>query len=108
MRKKVNCRAPFPAVAGSRKRREKAPYSFAKLLALGEYAAGVAHKMNNLLGIISGNAQYLLARVKDKDPGDLTEEDLKEIRDCLSIIMEDGDYLGAIARKFSEFTHKGK
>ena len=76
----------------------------AKLQALGEYTAGAAHKINNLLGVISGNAQYLLARVKEKKPGDLTEEDLKEIRSSLNIIMEKGDSLGGITKKLLELT----
>ena len=94
MRKKVNCRAPL-----------KVPYNHAKLQALGKFTAGAAHKINNQLNVISGNAEYLLARVKEKDPGSLTEEDLKEIRDCLNIIIEKGDdikkgdYLGAMAKK---------
>ena len=78
----------------------------AKLQALGEYTAGAAHKMNNLLSIVSGNAQYLLATVKEKAPGNMTEEDLKEIRDSLIIIMEKGDCLGAIAKKILELTGK--
>jgi signal transduction histidine kinase len=80
----------------------------AKLQALGEYAAGAAHKINNMLCVISGNTQYLLARVKEKDPGSLTEEDLKEIRDSLNMIIEKGDCLGAIAKKLLEFTAKAK
>ena len=77
----------------------------ARLQALGEYAAGVSHKINNLLSVVSGNAQYLLARVKEKNLGSLTEEDLKEIRDSLMIIMEKGDCLGAIAKKMLELSH---
>lgn len=78
----------------------------AKLLALGEYVAGVSHKINNLLSVVSGNAQYLSARVKEKNLGSLTEEDLKEIRDSLNIITEKGDCLGAIAKKLLELTGK--
>ena len=78
----------------------------AKLQALGEYTAGAAHKINNLLGVISGNTQYLLARIKEKKSGELTGEDLKELRESLSIIMEKGDCLGAIAKKLSELTGK--
>ena len=80
----------------------------AKLQALGEYAAGVSHKINNLLSVVSGNTQYLLARVKEKNLGSLTEEDLKEIRDSLIIIMEKGDCLGAIAKKLLELTAEAK
>ena len=80
----------------------------AKLQALGEYTAGAAHKINNILCVISGNAQYLLARIKDKDLGSLTEEDFKEIRDYLNIITEKGDCLGAIAKKLLELTAEAK
>ncbi len=77
----------------------------AKLQALGEYTAGAAHKINNMLSIISGNAQYLLARIKEKGSGSLTEEDLKELRDCLNIIMERGDCLSVITKKLLELSH---
>ena len=79
-----------------------------KLQSLGEFSASVAHKINNLLSVISGNAQYLSERIKEKKPGDLTKEDLKEIRGSLNIIMEKGDCLGAIAKKLSEFIPKTK
>ena len=61
---------------------------------LDKITANLVHKMNNLRGVISGNAQYLLERLKKKDLGNLTEEDLKEIRECLRIIMEKCDDLG--------------
>ena len=64
----------------------------------GEYVADAAHKMNNLLGVISGNAQYLLERLKKKYPGSLTEEDIKELRECLNIIMEKSDECCAIVK----------
>jgi signal transduction histidine kinase len=80
----------------------------ANLQALGEYTAGAAHKINNLLSVISGNAQYLLARVKEKDLGSLTEEDIREIRNSLNIITEKGDCLGAIAKKLLELTAEAK
>ena len=80
----------------------------AKLQSLGEFTASVVHKINNLLSVISGNAQYLLARVKERNLGDLTKEDLKEIRGSLNIIMEQSDCLGAIAKKLSELTSKTK
>jgi signal transduction histidine kinase len=74
----------------------------AKLQALGEYTAGISHKINNMLSIISGNAQYLLTRLKEKDLGSLTEEDIKEIRESLNIIMKRGDDCCAIAKKLLE------
>ena len=70
-----------------------------KLRVLGGYTAGTAHKMNNLLGVISGNARYLLETLKEKSIGDLAEKDLKELRECLSIIVEKGDDVGEITKK---------
>jgi PAS domain S-box-containing protein len=34
-----------------------------KMAALGEFVSGTAHEINNPIGIISGNAQYLLAKL---------------------------------------------
>ena len=78
----------------------------AKLQALGEYAASSVHKINNLLCIISGNAQYLSAILEEEEPVDLTQADFKEIRGSLNIIMENVDCLGAIAKKLLELNSK--
>ncbi len=80
----------------------------AKLQALGKFTASVVHEIDNLLGIVSGNAQYLLAKLKERDSGNLTEEDLKDIRDCLNIIMKHNDDVCAIAKKLLELTPEAK
>lgn len=67
----------------------------AKLAALGEMAAGVAHEINNPLGVISGHAEYLgkLAQLR-QDP-DLLED--------LRIIQRNASRAARIIRELLDF-----
>lgn len=51
----------------------------AKLAAIGEMAAGVAHELNNQMTVIIGTAQLLL---RDKEEGSFESEALKDIVNC--------------------------
>src|SRR5450432_482903 len=50
-----------------------------KMDAIGGLAAGVAHDFNNILSVITGHAELVLADLKDSDPN---HESLSEIRDA--------------------------
>lgn len=64
-------------------------YQSERLTALGELAAGVAHEINNPIGIISAYADYLLRQVEGSDP---RREDYEVIRNeaqrCKKIVSE--------------------
>lgn len=64
-------------------------YQSERLTALGELAAGVAHEVNNPIGIISTYAEYLLRKSEETDPN---REDYEVIRDeaqrCKRIVGE--------------------
>ncbi|MBI1870201.1 MAG: response regulator [Chlamydiae bacterium] len=80
----------------------------AKMAALGRCTAGAAHEINNPLGIVSGNAQYILEIFKKKDIKQLTMEDYQEIKESLDVIVRSSERCGAIARNLLRFGRKEK
>ena len=54
----------------------------AKLVAIGEMAAGVAHELNNPMTVMIGNAQLLLRELYEKDEEGTTSEILQDIVNC--------------------------
>ena len=88
-----------------------------KMTALGQFAAGTAHEINNPLSIISGNAQYLLGRLQEmkvsKERVDFLV--IKEVIDGLSMVYQHSlrcssivQRLLAFARGASEILEKRK
>ena len=67
-----------------------------KMEIVGKIAGGVAHDLNNMLQIISGNAQLGLSEIKNGDPG---HDEFKEILDATNRAGELSMKLTALGRK---------
>ncbi len=67
-----------------------------KMEAVGRLAAGVAHDFNNLLTAISGYAELAERGVEDSDP---VNEDIKEVRNCVTRAASLTRQLLAFSRK---------
>jgi len=70
----------------------------AKLLSLGEMAAGIAHEVNNPLAIIAGSHELLLKRPKDKP---IPFSDFKNMADVVSKNVQRISNIIGVLRKFS-------
>lgn len=81
-----------------RKKAEQALIQSAKLKSLGTITAGISHEFNNVLNVISGNAQLLQMGCKDNS----------EHVDCLHAIMESVDDGVNITDRMREFTHSDR
>jgi PAS domain S-box-containing protein len=69
-----------------RKQFEERMKYLVKREALGEFVAATAHEINNPIGIIAGNAKYLIEILKNEDGGSDKKLDLKEIIEGLESI----------------------
>ncbi len=72
----------------------------AKLAAVGELAAGVAHELNQPLMVIRGNAQEILEDQR-QDLSETLRKDLKQIENQTTRMMRIIDHLRAFARQSS-------
>lgn len=59
-----------------------------RMTALGQFAAGAAHEINNPLSVISSNTEYLIEKLWDAEKRDarVTSEDIKELIQSLDLI----------------------
>jgi signal transduction histidine kinase len=74
-----------------------------RMAAIGRLAAGVAHEINNPLGILSGFAEGLLDRARDPSLG--TEPAFEDFPEHLRLIGVEVDRLKTIVQKFLNFAH---
>lgn len=80
-----------------RKKLERALIETARLTAVGEMAAGVAHNFNNLLQMLMGAADAALAKL---DAGKI-----RECRDAIEGILQASQRGTEIVRRIKDFTH---
>jgi PAS domain S-box-containing protein len=71
-------------------------YHNAKLISLGELAAGVGHEINNPLAIISGHCELISRAV--------TQEDLPKITDSISKVIDAVDRVSTIVKGLKTFS----
>lgn len=80
-----------------RKRLEEGLIRSDRLAVLGQMSAGLAHEINNPLGIILANAQELLGEPMDE----------KDCRQCLDVIVKNTIRAGHIVNDLLTFTRQG-
>ncbi len=75
-----------------------------KLAAIGEFAAGVAHEINNPLTTVAGCAEGLLSRMKEESFP--LNEDLKDFPEYLKTIEEEAYHCKAITSSLLDFSRQ--
>ncbi len=91
-----------------RKRTEERMREVTKMTALGEFVAGAAHEINNPLGIIAANAQYLLSKFKKTKLKDFSSKDIKVVKDSIEMIHKHTLRCGGITQKLLTFGERGE
>jgi len=79
-----------------RKRIEQRSLELQKLESIGRLAGGIAHEFNNLLTVINGYSDLLLARLQGAE----------DMRDSVQHIREAGDEAAALVRQLLAFSRK--
>ncbi len=82
---------------------EKLKHS-ATVSSLSKLTTAVIHKINNPLGVISGNAQYLLMQLENLGYKNLTSEDFSESINSLQIIYAESMKLGKLMDMLLQFS----
>lgn len=67
---------------------EERLYRSERLAAIGKFAAGIAHEINNPIGNIIGIAKLMLKNIEDKDAREDIESIIKDAGRCASIIKD--------------------
>jgi len=91
-----------------RKRTEERMREVTKMTALGEFVAGAAHEINNPLGIIAANAQYLLSKLKKTNLKDFSSKDIKVVKESVEMIHKHTLRCGGITQKLLTFGERGE
>ncbi len=76
-----------------------------RMTALGQFAAGAAHEINNPLSVISSNTEYLIEKLWDAEKKDarVTSDDIKEIIQNLDLIRRYSLSCGSSIQKLLDF-----
>lgn len=77
-----------------------------KMAALGRMAAGIAHEINNPLGIIKGNAQYLLGFLEKSIFKVAKAEDIKGCRETLESVAKETERCAKIISDLLHLSRK--
>ena len=86
-----------------RKETEEKMRETSKMSALGEFVTGAAHEINNPIGVISGNAQYLLHKFDVDSIQKMGKREFKKMKDSLEMINKHSLRCGEITRKLLAF-----
>ncbi len=78
-----------------------------KMAALGEFVSGTAHEINNPIGIISGNAQYLLAKLDYDSLRKMGRREFNKFREAIEMINKHSLRCGGITQKLLAFGRGG-
>ncbi|MDA2926037.1 PAS domain S-box protein [Acidobacteria bacterium AH-259-G07] len=91
-----------------RKQTQEKMREASKMAVLGEFVTGTAHEINNPIAIISGNAQYLLAKFDLNTLKKMGSREFKKMKESLEMINKHSLRCGEITRKLLTFARGGE